>query len=89
MVGIGIVIRDHEGGVMASSAQRLVATYSTQVAEAKDMRCGPMVFVSRVGNQVAHYLVKLAVSSGEDLFCLEESHQRMLRFLKADIPTSL
>ncbi|KAL5758851.1 hypothetical protein ACOSP7_021462 [Xanthoceras sorbifolium] len=43
VVGLGIIIRDHSGSVLAASAQRLAADFSVMVAEAlavlKGLQC--------------------------------------------------
>ncbi|KAK2641378.1 hypothetical protein Ddye_023141 [Dipteronia dyeriana] len=82
---MGLVIRDHHGGVWAASAQRLHASFSPLIAEAMAILCG-LDFASDTGllpviletdalgkaNLVTHTLSRLALNNVEDMFWLEE-----------------
>ncbi|KAK3222758.1 hypothetical protein Dsin_009783 [Dipteronia sinensis] len=140
-VGLGIVIRDSPGFVMAASSQRIVVNYSPQVAEAlvikqellfardcglfpveiesnaavvvgwiKDgsqacsdicliitdicaqlpyLCCTAVEYVSRKANQVAHFLVKYALSIDNNCFWLEEYPLYIRHYVMADCRTPL
>ncbi|KAK2638870.1 hypothetical protein Ddye_026665 [Dipteronia dyeriana] len=93
-IGMGIIIRDSFGVVVASSAQSISAGFNSQIAEAvtdivnllaKSSRYS-VRFMPRMANMAAHCLAKLGLNVLSDGFCLEEVPPCVAPVVMGDFP---
>ncbi|KAK3230116.1 hypothetical protein Dsin_001997 [Dipteronia sinensis] len=99
LVGIGIIIRDNLGEVLASSAQPVGAQFTLAVAVAlavfrgllfaRDYPGCSVAFTSRMNNLAAHGLAKIGLSMSCDMFWMEEVPPNVVLCVLGDRPGSL